>query len=407
MTQLLTDPAEAVQALGTLEGRSDPYPIYEALRALGPVLNLGPVALILGYQECSKALREPAFVSTDAAKRDRLRPGWRDQAAWRSICTTMLFSNDPVHERLRGFASGAFSPGQAAAMRPMVQRLADAAVARLEQLGAGGEPVDAVTEFACRLPVDVMGEVLGIPEPDRPHVQPFMRPITEALDPFGDPALLASANSAVEGLAAYFADLIARRRAEPQQDLISALAKARDASGELTEDELIATFMVMVVAGTAAPFDMLANLVALIARYPEHLERMRADQGFTMAFMEEASRFDPAVQLLNRVANEDIEFCGVPIAKDTAILLLTAAANRDPRRYENPGQFDPFRENIQPLTFGLGAHYCLGAPLGRLVGAAALTALSQRFKSVTITGPTPYRNQLVQRGYTHLPVTFS
>ena len=407
MSELVADPVAAVNALGTLVGRSNPYPIYESLRACGSVLNLGPMAFVLGYQECSKALREPAFVSTDDSKRDRLRPDWRKQAAWRSICTTMLFSNDPIHERRRQFASGAFGPRQIAQVRPVAERLAVTAVDRLERLGASGDPVDAVKEFACWLPLAVMGEVLGIPEEDRPRVQPFLRPITEALDPFGDPALLTEANNAVGGLAAYYADLVARRRADPQQDLISTLIQARDADGELTEDELIATFMVLLVAGTAAPFDMLGNLVALAAGHPEHMDQLRSDPGFTAAFFEEALRFDPAVHLLNRVANQDVEFFGVPIVKDTPILLLIAAGNRDPRRYEDPARFDPYRPNIAPLTFGGGAHYCLGAPLARLVGVAALTALAQRFKAVTIAGPAPYRDQLVQRGFTHLPVRLS
>lgn len=407
MSDLATDPVAAVNALGTLEGRSNPYPLYESLRACGPVVNLGPVALVLGYEECSKALREPMFVSTDPARRDRLRPGWREQAAWRSICTTMLFSNDPVHERRRRFSSGAFGPGQIARLRPVAERLAEAAVDRLERLGANGDPVDAIEEFACRLPMAVMGEVLGIPEEDQRDILPFMRPITQALDPFGDPASLTTANSAVDGLAAYYTELVAIRRAEPRHDLISTLIAARDADGEVTEDELIATFMVLLVAGTAAPFDMLGNLVALVAGQPEHMAQLRSDPVFTAAFLEEALRFDPAVQLLNRVAIDDVGFFGVPIAKDTPILLLTAAANRDPRRYDDPARFDPYRTNVQPLTFGAGAHYCLGAPLGRLVGMAALTALAQRFKAVTIAGPAPYRDQLVQRGFTHLPVTLA
>jgi len=406
MNELTTATADAMSALGTLAGRSNPYPIYESLRAYGPVINLGPMALVLGYQECSKALREPAFVSTDADKRDELRPGWREQAAWRSICTTMLFRNDPDHERLRRFSGWAFSPGQTVGLRPVVERLAEAAVDRLERLGAGGEPVDAMEEFACRLPVAVMCEILGIPEEDQPTIQPWMRPVTEALDPFGDPALLISANNAVDALAAYYADLVAQRRAEPRHDLISNLIRARDTDREVTEDELIATFMVLLVAGTAAPFDMLGNTVSLIARYPEYMDQIRADPEFAAAFFEEDLRFDPAVQLLNRVADEDTNFFSVPIAAGTPILLLTAAGNRDARRYEDPGRFDPYRQNIQPLTFGVGAHYCLGSSVGRLMGVAALTALVRRFKVVKISGEPSYRNQLVQRGFKQLPVAF-
>ncbi|MFG3024982.1 cytochrome P450 [Streptomyces sp. NPDC048254] len=393
------DPAEAMAALGTPAGRANPYPIYEALRAHGPVLNLGPLAVLTGYEECARALREPAFVSTDPTMRDRLVPGWREQPAWRSICTTMLFHNDPIHERLRRFSTTPFSPTAVSAMRPMLERLTEAAVDRVEKLGAGGEPVEFMDTFACRLPLAVMGELLGIPPEEQPAIQPLLRPVTEGLDPFGDPALLTSANHAVEELAAYFADLVARRRATPEQDLVSAFAKARDDGADLSEDELIATYMVLLVAGTAAPFDLVGNTMALAARHPEHADRVREDPELAAAFVEEGFRYDPAVQVLNRVVAEDIEYFGVPLPAGTAVLLLIAAGNRDPRRFDAPGRFDPSRPNVQPLTFGLGAHYCLGSALGRLEGAIALNALVRRFPNPVIHGEPTYRDQLVQRGF--------
>ncbi|MEW2621006.1 cytochrome P450 [Streptomyces sp. NPDC048106] len=369
------------------------------------MINLGPLAVMVGYEEINKALKEPLFLSPDPAVRDAVRPDWREQPAWRSICTTMLFHNEPTHERLRRFSSGPFSPGVVAGMEPLLEQLAEAAVDKLEKLGAAGEPVDFMDNFACWLPLSVMGALLGIPVEDHARIQPLLRPVTEGLDPFGDTSRLAAANHAVEELAAYFADLVAARRAEPKDDLVTKLTQDFDNGADVSEDELIATFMVLLVAGTAAPFDMLGNTMALAIRNPELAEQVRQDPSFAADFVEEGIRLDPAVQVLNRVAAEDIEFCGVPIAKGTPILLLIAGGNRDPRRYTEPERFDPRRSNIQPLTFGLGAHYCLGSPLGRLEAAVALKALVRRFKNPRISGEPVYRDQLVQRGFEKLPVT--
>lgn len=404
MSQSTIGPAEAMAALGTPAGRANPYPLYEALRSHGPVLNLGPLVVMVGYEEIGQALREPAFVSTDPARRDQLVPDWRSQPAWRSICTTMLFHNDPTHERLRRFSSGPFSSGNVAGMRPMLERLAVAAVDKLEKLGAQGESVEFMDNFACWLPLSIMGELLGIPEEDHARIQPLLRPVTEGLDPFGDPARLSAANHAVVALAEYFADLVARRRADPKQDLVTKLTQDHDAGADVNEEELIATFMVLLVAGTAAPFDMLGNTMALAVRHPEYAEQVRQDPEFATAFIEEGIRVDPAVQVLNRVCDQDIEYFGVPIKKGTPALLLIAAGNRDPRRYPDPERFDPRRANIQPLTFGFGVHYCLGSALGRLEAAVALKALVQRFKNPTISGEPTYRDQLVQRGFEGLPV---
>lgn len=398
-------PVEAMTALTTHEGRANPYPLYEALRAVGPVINFGPKAAVVGFEECQRALMDPKFVSPDNATRDRWIPDWQSQPAWRSICTTMLFKNEPDHSRLRRFSSAPFSPTRIAELRPAIERIAESAVDKLAKLGESGKTVEFMENFAEWLPLSVMAEVLGIPEEDLPTLQPMMRPVTEGLDPFGDPGILTAANTAVEDLAAYYEKLVAKRRAEPGQDLISTLVQTFDAGTDLSEAELIATFMVLLVAGTAAPFDMLGNTMALAARFPEYTDEVRENPEFAAAFMEEGIRFDPAVQVLNRVAAENMDFFGVPIKEGTAVFLLIAAANRDPRRYENPDRFDPHRQNIQPLTFGIGAHYCLGSALARLEGAVALSALARRFKTIKISGETAYRNQLVQRGFSRLPVT--
>ncbi|MCP9985845.1 cytochrome P450 [Streptomyces sudanensis] len=402
----LLDPLEVMGRLLAPEGKQDPYPLYEKMRAHGPVVDVGGVhVFVTGHAECARALREPDLLSTDAAVQDARLPGWRDHASWRWLTRNMLFSNDPDHERFRRFFGGAFSARSVAAWRPLVERRAEETVRHVVELGADGSVVDLVPEFSYRMATGVIGELLGIPDQDQPGLRGIIGDITMTLEPIRDLEQLLPGDAAMEKLADYFGDLVARRRAEPRDDLTSAFVRARDAGGELSEEELVANLMLLLVAAVEAPQDLLGNMVRLALEHPEEGERLRTDPQAAPGFVEETLRFEPAAQVLNRVAARDLDFFGVKVAEGVPLTLLIAAGNRDPRRFTDPGVFDPSRQDNQALTFSGGAHYCLGAALARMSAETVVPLLLRRLPRMELAGPATFRDQLVQRGHDRLLVT--
>lgn len=405
-TETLADPIDVMGRLLSFEGKQNPYPLYEQMRAHGPVVDVGGVHLfVTGHAECARALREPDLLSTDASVQDVRLPGWREHASWVWLTRNMLFANDPDHERYRRFFASAFSARSVENWRPMVERRAADTVEHVARLAAGGEPVDLVAEFSFRMAVGVIGELLGIPDEDHAGFRSGVGDITLTLEPIRDMGQLTAGDAAMERFAVYFHDLVARRRAHPASDLTSAFVKARDAAGELSETELVANLMLLLVAATEAPQDLLSNMVRLALEHPGEGERLRADEKAAAGFVDETLRFEPAAQILNRVAARDLEFFGVKVAKGVPLTLLIAAGNRDPRRFTDPGVFDPARADNSPLTFSGGAHFCLGAALARMSAETVVPLLLRRLPALRLAGPATFRDQIVQRGHGRLLVT--
>lgn len=405
-TEILADPLDVMARLLTPEGKQNPYPLYEEMRAHGPVVDVGGVhVFVTGHAECARALRDPDLLSTDAAVQDVKLPGWRDHSSWYWLTKNMLFSNDPDHERFRRFFGSAFAARSVAAWQPMVERRAEDAVRNVAALGASGETVDLVPQFTFRMATGVIGELLGIPDEDHAGLRTIVGDITLALEPIGDLAQLVPGDGAMDRLAEYFQELVARRRATPGPDLTSMFIKARDAGGELTDEELVANLMLLLVAAAEAPQDLLSNMVRLALEHPAEGAELRDAPQAAAGFVEETLRYDPAVQALNRVASRDLEFFGVKVAAGVPLTLLIAAGNRDPRRFCEPHVFDPSREDNQPLTFSGGMHYCLGAALARMSAETAVPMLLSRLPDMALVGTPTFRNQIVQRGHDRLLVT--
>jgi cytochrome P450 len=406
-TQALTEPLDTMIRLLSFEGKQNPYPLYEELRAHGSLVRLGEKHwLAVGYEECARALRAPGLLSTDAAVQDLHMPGWREHSSWRWLTKNMLFSNEPDHDRMRRFFSSAFSAHSVSAFGPMVERLADEAVEHVGKAAAENGTVDLVEELTYRLPIAVLGELLSIPPQDQPGMEPIIGAITTSLDPVGDLGQLAPGDAGMDRLAEYVTDLVERRRAAPGDDLTSAFIRARDAGSDLTEEDLVANLMLVIVAGSEAPKDLLGNAIRIALQNPQYAERIREDGEFTARFLEEVLRFDTPVHALNRVAEEDQEFFGRNVTRGSAVTLLIAAANRDPRQFTDPDRFDPDRPgNQKQLTFSAGAHYCLGAALARMTAETLLPRLLRRFPDMAVVGSPGFRDQIVQRGHDRLPVT--
>lgn len=369
----------------------DPYPAFALLRALGPVHDhpgLGaPVAVT--HDACSAVLRgrDLGRVWADAEPADRF-------GAFNLLHRNSLLEREgEPHHRLRTLVAGAFNRGHTARLEPAVRALADRLVAGL---GEGG---DLVGQVAAVLPVEVIAELLDVPEPARSALRGWSNTIVKMYEP----GLPDAGREAAERAATEFVDalrgLADLRRRRPGDDLVSDLA-----AGGLDADELVGTAALLLMAGHEATVNALGNGVLALLRHPAQWERFCAEEDLTPTAVEELLRFDPPLQLFERTALRDTEVAGHPVAAGTRVAALLGAAARDPGAFERPGELDLGRTRNPHLGFGAGVHYCLGAPLARLEIAAVLDALRVHLPGMTLAGEPERLPTFVMRGLRTLPV---
>jgi cytochrome P450 len=400
--------------------RADPYPVCRRILEQCPVFE-GPFdAVVLSrYADSWAVLRDPR-ASTD----QRHSTAYQNSVASGELHPvseapfeqpSFLFLDPPDHTRLRRLVSKAFTPRVVEALRPTVQQWVDELIDR-----AAEKPrIELIADLAYPLPVRVICRMLGIPAEDRENFRAWARDLERGLDPVD--TLSAEEQdrmvSAVEALTAYFDVLITRRRAELRRDgdrlraaddLLSALIAVEEQGDQLTTEELNATCRLLLLAGHVTTVNLIANGMLALLRNPDQRERLRADRSLAATTVEEVLRYDPPVQFAGRVAREPLEVGGVTFPKGKRIVLLLSAANRDPARFADPARFDITRADNSHLTFGAGIHFCLGAPLARLEGQVALSALAARLVDPVLeVDPPPYKDHIVLRGPQTLPIAFS
>lgn len=397
------DPADALALLMSPEGRLDPYPTYERLRAHGPVVQAGPVFYVVtGYAEADAILRDARFGVMDDALRDQFMPGWRESPAVLSISRSMLRTNPPDHSRMRRLAAGAFTPRRIAAMRDVVRAQADELIDGM--LAAEG-PVDFMAAFAYPLPVGVICALLGVPAADRPLFRRWATDLTGVLEPEITVDELAVADRGAAELRSYFTELVAARRRAPADDLTTALVQAHDGGDRLSGDELLANLIVLLVAGFETTTNLLGNGLVALLDHPRAAAALRDRPDLAPAYVDELLRYDSPVQLTSRMSTAPSRYGDVDLPPESWVIVLLGAANRDPRRYPDPARFDPWRAQSAPLSFGAGPHYCLGAALARLEAQVAFPLLLRRLPGLAVAGRPERRVRLTLRGHATLPVT--
>lgn len=394
-------------ALFTEQGRTDPYPYYTALHELGRISSVTPaaasyVAVVNGYDQVDQVLRDPAFLKQPG------RADWEEHPVLAVLQRSMMFSNPPEHAHRRKVFQQVFTPRRVAELEPKIHQIVAKLLDRMAELGQGGAPVDFISEFAYPLPTQVVGELLGIPLDDLGWFRERVERIDAYLDLAGKtPEILAAADAAATELSEYYAGLIAKRRADPRDDLVSALVQAMDAGDEpLTDPELVSNLVVLFNASFVTTINLLGNgLPPLLAR-PDLVAALPGDPALASACVEEVLRYDSSVQFLARAASVDTVVGDLSIVAGSNVLLLLGAANRDPRRYPDPDLFDPSRPDIKPVSFGAGAHYCLGAALSRAEGRIAFQGLFERFPSLSLATEPVRSEQFLLRGFSEIPVVF-
>jgi cytochrome P450 len=398
-------PMEIFTALSTPEGRADPYPHYAALHELGEAVPLGPSAVIVvGYDAINSVLRDPGFRVTDDDDLDRQFPGWRDHPVFIQAADWILNLNVPRHARIRSLIARAFTARRVAALEPAIARLADALLDAIAERAGDGSVVEFMHDFAYLLPVTVICELIGIPEGDRQSFRPLARDLAGVFE-LTDPQTLPAINAAATELLAYFTGLAVRRRRDPRDDLLTDLLAVSDADdGRLSDAELLHNLTLLLVAGFETTTNLLGNGLRIVLQDPSAGDAVRTGSVTPAAFVEEVLRFDSPVQFTSRIGCE-AKVGGVAVNAGDEVMTILGAGNRDPRRFAEPDRFNPLRSDGGPLSFGGGAHFCIGAALARLEGTVAFPRLLTRFPAIAAAGEPVRRDTLLLRGFDQLPVT--
>ena len=383
---------------------ADPYALLAELRETSPVhkLAFADYWVLTRYEDCRSALRDPRMGNPE--------PG--DQVptiAGNAVRTpkeerTLLFLNPPDHTRLRSLVSRAFTPRRVEGLRSTVEAM----TAELLDPLAPASEVDLIDQLAFPLPANVISELVGVPRADRDWLRPLVSDLAGTLEPNRSQEDWDRAEISGEKVAAYFDELIDRRRAEPSDDLLSALIAASDGEDRLTQSEIGLTLSLIYAAGFETTTNLIGNMVHTLMRHPDQLAWLRASRSLVPGTVDEVLRYQPPVQVDARYTFEDVEIGGFSIAKGSMVLTLLGAANRDPSVIDDPDRFDIGRQEAPLLSFGSGIHYCLGASLARLEGQVVLSGLLDRFETWTpLEDDPPWRDRLTLRGLSRLPVAFA
>jgi cytochrome P450 len=383
---------------------ADPYPMYHRLRAEDPVHH-SPLGfwVLTRYADVMAMLRDPRLIKEPIAAFVAARFG---MAVPPGLGLSMLDRDPPDHTRLRGLVSKAFTPRALEKLRPGIQQIVDAL---LDQV-AGRGSMDLIEEFAYPLPVRVICEMLGVPVQDHERFKAWGLDIARGLDAIMLPPDSEVGQRSVSGrraLAEYFRELIAERRAAPRDDMLSALIAAEEAGDTLNEEELLATCILLLVAGHETTVNLIGNGTLALLRPPAELPKLRDQPGLIGSAVEELLRFDGPVQRTARIPSEDITIGGQTIGKGELVMPFLGAADRDPAQFPDPDRLDLARTDNRHIAFGMGIHFCLGAPLARMEGQIAINTLLARLPRLTLATDRPrFRQSLTLRGLQALPVSF-
>ncbi|MFJ4363743.1 cytochrome P450 [Streptomyces chartreusis] len=379
-----------------------PHDVYRRLRDIAPVHRIAgadgnPAWIVTRYQDVREALTDPRL-SVD--KRHAKEGNYQGLTLPPALDANLLNMEAPDHTRIRRLVVRAFAARRVEQLRAPIRETADRL---LDALGPHGT-TDLIASYAAPLPITVICDLLGVPDRHRRDFRVWTDTLVAP-----DPSRPQDAKAAVVAMLGFFGELLADKREEPADDLLSDLIAVRDEGDRLSEDELMSLAFLILFAGYENTVQLIGNAVLALLRHPEQLDALRADPKRIAAAVEEFHRFEgPALLAIRRFPTEDMTIGGVPVPAGETVLLSLAAANRDPARFPDPDRLDLSRDTSGHLALGHGVHHCLGAPLARAETEIALTALLERFPELALADGEPrWRRSLRARGLLALPVSYS
>jgi pimeloyl-[acyl-carrier protein] synthase len=394
--------------------RANPYPTYHRLRAEEPIHHsfLGGCWMLTRYADVKTVLRSSHVRSGNQpelfkAKSKYLQNQGKNLNALVNASDKLLFNmNPPNHTRLRGLVVKAFSTTVVEKLRPCIQEIIDNLLVKVPDKGS----MDIIADIANLLPVNVIARMLGIPNNDIQHqLHHWSNVLSRIVEPVVSLEEYEAINKVMEDFQEYLQSLIAEREKDLQEDLISALITVRDQNNDkLSQDELLTICMLLFVRGVETTVNTIGNGMLALLSYPDQMQKLKNEPALIQSAVNEIVRYDSPVQLIYRVATEDLKICNQTIKAGETILLWLGSANRDPAQFVNPDQLDLNRCNNYHLAFSDGIHHCLGAALARAEAEIAINTLLQRFSDFNLaSNKLEWRKNIALRGLKSLPVTFT
>jgi cytochrome P450 len=391
--------------------KANPYPFFARLRAETPVHRVRlpgrqTAWLIARYDDVAAVLKDPRFIKNRRAVQSpeqAAREPWIP-AFLKPLNQNMLDLDEPDHTRLRVLVTKAFTPRLVEQMRGRVERLASDLLDRARERGH----MDLIRDYAIPVPTTVIAEMLGVPVEDRHRFQRWSSAVATAVPSWWS---IFTALPALWSFMRYIRKLVRARRQAPRDDLVTALVQAEEAGDQLSEDELLAMIFLLLFAGHETTVNLIGNGTLALLRHPDQLAKLRGEPGLIRSAVEELLRYDPPLMTASeRFTREDMTVAGVTIPRGEMVYAAIASANRDERQFADPDTLDITREPNRHLTFGLGAHFCVGAALARMEGQIAIGTLLRRTSELHLAVPPEalrWRRGLVLKGMRGMPVRFT
>jgi cytochrome P450 len=371
---------------------ANPYPALAFARAMMPVFHEPTLdAWILTREQDIDAVLRSSLYGKDPRKATGGLTVQRVLSADPNLTPSMLVLDPPDHTRLRGLVNKAFTPHAVEQLRPRIEE----AVGQLLDAVADRPGFELMAALAAPLPITIIAEMIGVDPSHQEQFRAWSQAIAAGLDAMATEEVRAASRKAQEEIGAYFADVIAEHRANPQDDLASGLIAAQEGNDVLSDYEMISILTLLLIAGNVTTTDLIGNCVLALCQNPEQLQKLQADPSLINATIEETLRYDSPVLGTSRIPLQDVEVNACPIPAHQTIVASIAGANRDPAATPDPDRFDIMRPEIRHHSFGAGPHFCLGAPLARLEAQIAIGALVKRFPDLRLDPAQPPERRLL------------